>query len=193
MNRFFNHAEVYHGDAFLMDYSDQTNSARGVEIYPTKPVDIAAMHIHNPTLLSYWIVNLERHVDFFRKADGSIVSNCEALLASQGVTCPWMLLVELKYGLEKNAKKNTKLAKDQLLDTLDFLVTKNVVTHKSHHFYLNSAAPAYDTLEPFLNFKQTQTERLEILRRNGCKIHMLGYNNLLILSDQYIGIPKVKI
>lgn len=193
MNNFFKNAEIYTTDAYLMDYSHQTHSKRGVEIHPTKPIDIDAMHLHNPSSLKYWVVNFEQHDDFFKQANGLLVSNCEAMLAAQGLDMPWMLLVELKYGKEKNAKRNTKEAKDQLLDTLDYLVEKHVVTHESHNFYLNSSAPAYDTMEPFLNFKQTQTARLEVLRSSGYKIRVLGYNNLLIVSNRHISIPRVNI
>lgn len=193
MIRIFGNAEIYSTDAYLMDYSYQTLSRKGVEIHPTKPIDINAMHLSNPSMLKYWAVNFEQHSDFFKRADGLKVSNCEAMFTAQGFDTPWMLLVELKYGKEKNAKRNTKDAKDQLLDTLDYLIEKNVVTHESHYFYLNSSAPAYDTMEPFLNFKQTQTERLEILRKSGYKVHMLGYNDLLIISDSQIGIPHVEV
>ena len=190
MDKTFTKAVTCSGDAWLMDYTEQTDSARGVEIHFAAPTDIEAMHLKNPRCMEYLAVNFEEHLDFFRCADGSTVSNCEAMFVSTSGTMPWLLLAELKYGLEKNARKNTKEAKDQLLDTLDHLRLKGLVSETSHNFYMNSCSPGNSAKEPFLNFKKTQLDKLEAYSKQGYKINVLGYNDLLILSQSLVLVPK---
>ena len=78
MDKFFNKAKTYCSDCYVVDYTNETNSKRGVEIHTEQPEDIAYFHVKDPKKIEYWGINFEEHPAFFKG-----VSQCECMFASK--------------------------------------------------------------------------------------------------------------
>lgn len=183
---FANHQEM-EGDAYVMDYTEATKSKQKVCITPTPPKDIAYFHLINPRKTAYWAVNFEENSAVLKGSD-----QCECMFASSRATSKgWVCLVELKYCLEKNIKRNSEHAFKQLYDTLDKLVELNIIDYQSHRIYLNISIPEHSEKAPFTAFQNTQDELLDVLEKR--KVKLLGYNEALILNEGYIKPTKEKI
>lgn len=184
MNSFFHSIKEYSADAFVADYTNQTNSKQGVCILETAPDDIYYFHLQNPRHIVYWGVNFEENPSLFKG-----INQCECMFVSkQAKKKGWICLVELKYCKEKNIEINSESAFFQLKETLKYLIEKEVIDPKRHRIYLNVSIPEFSAREPFLSFMQTQDEIIEQLQEN--KIQILGYNRVLIMNEAFIKIPK---
>lgn len=186
IKEFFSTAEEYGGDVYVADYTNATNSERGVEITDVKPEDIGSFHLKNSNKINYWGVNFENEQHFFEGR-----KQCECMFtASKAKEKPWVLLLETKYCLEKNIVDNSTDALEQLLATRDILLEKQVITTPKSRFYLNISVPEQNK-EPFSSFRYSPSEIIDQLTGN--RTFLLGYNSLLILNDVFIQVPKVEI
>lgn len=187
MDKFFNKAKTYCSDCYVVDYTNETNSKRGVEIHTEQPEDIAYFHVKDPKKIEYWGINFEEHPAFFKG-----VSQCECMFASKKFNKKgWACLVELKYCLEKNVESNSGAAFAQLNNTLDFLKGKGVLDSDNYRIYLNISIPDHSNKEPFLSFISTQDDVLDKLKNE--RVQVLGYNQVLILNEGFIKVPKQEI
>ena len=100
-------------------------------------------------------------------------------------------MVELKYCLEKNVESNSGAAFAQLNNTLDFLKEKGVLDSDNYRIYLNISIPDHSNKEPFLSFISTQDDVLDKLKNE--RVQVLGYNQVLILNEGFIKVPKQEI
>lgn len=184
LHSFFNGVCEYQHDAFVADYTNQTQSARGVEIVEQAPQDIEFFHLANPRSIPFQGVNLERNNAFFEQGN----SNCECLFKSiRGRKKNWLLLVELKYckDVQRNLSDNMDAAYSQVLNTLDTLVVKKVVSPRRVRVFLNIAAPtAGKYREPFINFLTSQDEKIELAKKR--KIIVFGSNEVCVLNEGYL-------
>lgn len=171
-------------DAFVADYTNQTNSHRKVEILSTKPQYICIFHLKNPNEISYWAVNLEENASLLKGSE-----QCECMFAANKAKRKgWVCLVELKYCMEKNIENNATHAYNQLRGTFDKLIELEILDIKTHRIYLNISVPEHSHKEPFTAFLTTQDEMLD--KNKTDKINLLGYNEALILNEGFIRIPK---
>lgn len=192
MNNYFERARLYEADCFVADYTLQTKNQRGVELSETPFTDIAFFHLANPAAIAYWGVNFEEHAAFFKDpVTHKTLSQCECMFVSHHANRKaWVCLVEMKYCLENNIKSNAYKAYGQLQDTLTYLKANGVLNDEKHRFYLNYSVPDYSNREPFTSFLFTPEDLLEYKRKG---ISLLGYNNVLVLNEEYVNLPKINI
>lgn len=187
LRKVFANVQEFEGDVFVADYTQQTNSARGVEIAGMPFGDIASFHLYNDGHLPLWAVNFEANKAFV--PDG--VSNCECMMRVKNVEKGWWLLCELKYCLDKNIGVNADTAYAQLVDTWQLLVDKKVINKRRSHAYLNISVPDYSNRAPFVSFYSTQDEQIRWRKQN--KIHLLGHNDVLVINAGILNVPQVTV
>lgn len=167
MNRYFVNNEQHTGDLFVVDYTEQTKNTsnkRGVEFHLQLPVDIKGLAIINRNCVKFTAVNLEKNSlldDMNCK-----ISQCECLCAADKTDGEkgWLLLAELKYGLEKNNNSNLKQAYKQIESVHKYLIDKGILSN--HRIYYIVSLPNSDNA-PFERFKYTPAELTELKRRTG--------------------------
>lgn len=181
----FHSVKCFNGDAYVADYTNQTQNEAGVCLSETAPEDIHYFHLVNRHNVEYWGVNFEENAGFFEKG----INQCECMFASKNAKKKgWGCLVELKYCLKKNVAGNSESAFVQLKNTLAYLTRKEVVSTARHRVYLNISIPDHSHKEPFLSFISTQDETLNALKAN--RVQILGYNEVLILNESYLRVPR---
>lgn len=155
---FTNHQEM-NGEAYVMDYTEATQSKQKVCITQERPEDIAYFHLMNPRKVAYWAINFEENPAVLKGFD-----QCECMFASSKSTSKgWVCLVELKYCKEKNVERNSENAFKQLYETLKRLVELDILDYQSHRIYLNISIPEHTHKEPFTAFQNTQDNLLDLL------------------------------
>ena len=189
MNNYFEKAKLYSADCYVADYTLQTENKRGVELSESPFGDIASCHLANPSHIAYWGINFEEHNAFFKDSvTRETLSQCECMFESHHAKKKaWACLIEMKYCLEKNIEDNAPKAYSQLLDTLDYLKKKEVLSDQTHRFYLNFSVPDHSNKEPFTSFFFTPDELLKYKREQG--IIILGCNNVLVLNEAFVKVP----
>lgn len=155
---FPNH-QAMNGEAYVMDYTEATQSKQKVCITEKPPKDIAYFHLMNPRKIAYWAINFEENPAVLKG-----FNQCECMFASsQSTSKGWVCLVELKYCKEKNIERNSESAFKQLCETLNRLVELSILDYQSHRIYLNISIPEHTHKEPFTAFQNTQDELLDLL------------------------------
>ena len=190
MNRFFHSIHTYCNDCYVADYSEQTKNQRGVELSEEPFDDIAYFHLQNDPHIKYQCVNFEENPEFFRKESDprKRLSQCECMfVSSEDVPTQWVCLLEMKYCNEKNIGKRSNKAYRQLENTLDVLKDKGVIDSEKYRVYFNISIPDHSNKEPFDAFHFSPADKLELLRTK--KIHLLGYNSLLVLDGTNLKAP----
>lgn len=184
IDKAFPKAGLYRQDMYVADYTLMTKGEEGVRFLMAKPENIECFHLENLRETEYWGVNFEEERTFFR---GN--SQCEGMFVSSNAKRKgWVCLLELKYCREKNITGNVGKAFSQLKSTLAFLESKEVIDRRRQRVYLNISIPDYSNREPFTGFMLTQDVVLEMKEKH--HVILLGYNNLLILNEAFIKIPK---
>lgn len=191
LEKTFNTAESFEGDAWVADYTEQTkrllaDERLGVVISRAKPDDIDSFHLRNDNGVEYFGVNLEKHKDFFPEGR----QDCECFFKAKNVRkSGWVLLCELKYCLDKdkNREDNAAKAYDQLVDTWNLLNENKIFNGKKCHSFLNIAMPAHKNVTAFDSFLVLQDDQIAWNRKN--KIYLMGRNELLVINDGIIQIP----
>ena len=185
LTKVFANVLEFDADVYVADYTNQTKSAVGVKIADKPFEDIAYFHLHNENKIALWAVNLEDNSSFV--PDG--IGNCECMFRVRNVKKGWWLLCELKYCLEKNIGSNADTAYHQLLDTWKLMVEQKVIKIKSNKTNLNISVPDHSDRAPFVSFYSTQDEHIRWRKKN--KIHLLGYNDVLVINEGILQVPQV--
>lgn len=139
--------------------------------------------------MEYWGVNLEKNKSLFASGE----KDCECVFQSAKFKKKgWLLLLELKYckDEERNLTDNLDKAVKQVTQTYQTLVSSKIVDSEQLRVYCNIAAPP-SSREPFTSFLTTQDAAKKLLDES--KIHLLGFNEVLILNEGYIKPPKIAI
>lgn len=184
MNDFFCNTSEHKSHIYIADYTQQTNSERGVEISDIEFDDIQYCQFENNRNIICHGVNFEKNKKAFT-AGGKLVEQCECMIASQKANKKrWLCLVELKYCKDKNIEENAKTAYSQLESTYNYLVESGIIDLNKHRVYFNISIPDHTHKEPFHGFVLSQEDILDIKKRK--KIHILGYNTVGILNESYL-------
>jgi hypothetical protein len=187
MNRHFNYISEYSSHIYIADYTQQTQSVGGVEISDTPFDDIKYCTVSNPKNIECWGVNFEKNPNVFKLEDANNpVSQCECMIVSKNNAKEkgWVCLMELKYCLEKNIKKNSKGAFNQLVSTFDYLKGKGIIELKIHRVYFNISIPDHSNKQPFNSFSFSQDKIIDLKRTKS--IHFLGFNEIKVLDEGYL-------
>lgn len=174
-------------DVYVADYTNQTNSERGVVIANDAFIDIAYFHLHNDNAVPLWVVNFEENAGFIPEGTG----NCECMFRVRNVEKGWWLLCELKYCQERNIETNADTAYHQLQDTWKLLVDRKVINKKRSKTFLNISVPDHSHRAPFISFVSTQDEQIKWRKKN--KIHLLGHNDVLVVNEGILQVLQVNV
>lgn len=189
INKTFPNMPIHHSDLYVADYTQQTNSERGVEISEVAFADIESCHFKNPNKIKFASINNEKHRNVFSSDDGKSVTQCDYMAVSLNAKKKgWICLVEFKYCMEKNVVDNAIGAYSQIRKTFDFLVSKSILNLDTHRIYFNVSIPDHSHKEPFSSFVFSQDEIIETKRKD--KIHLLGYNELTIYNEGRLYFPN---
>jgi len=133
---------------YLADYTNQTNNARGVEIFEAiPPFDIDSFELKNDVNLLKGYIHFDN--SSFTRPDGSALSQCECVVfPNTSVADSWIFFAELKYS-NKPYKNNNNIAKaiKQLYKTRTYYLNKGIFS-KRNTCYLLASLPMQ--AEPFV-------------------------------------------
>jgi len=184
----FSRARIYNSDCFVADYSEATHSRVGVVIAEQPFSDISFFTLSgNRAPVKYVGVNLEEHPSFIRG-----ISNCECFFAS-AMPCrrPWLLMLELKYCKPRNLGSHSSKAISQMASVLRKFIAEQVIDPDRYRIYFNYSSPVNRRRQPFTNFVHTQSEALSLL--DEAHAYLFGFNELVIVSGEFIRAPKRRI
>ena len=174
-------------DVYVADYTQQTHSQKGVVIQDKPFDDIQYFELHNNRCFPILAVNFEHNKGFSPQG----IQDCECLLRINDVNDGWLLLCELKYCLKKNIDLNADDAYNQLTSTWQLLHDKKLFDKRHTRSYLNISVPDHSDKAPFISFRATQNDQIRWLKRN--RIHLLGYNDLLVVNEGQLMVPLVEV
>ena len=192
VDRVFRGVRSFSGDVWVADYTEQSRNLpkedrKGVVISEAELNNIGTFHLQNNHNVPFWGVNFEENKDFF--PDG--VQDCECLFKAKNVSKGgWLLLCELKYNLDKepNNEQNAEKAYSQLKDTWSRLKEQHLFNSSKCKTYLNIAMPSHAAQRaPFSAFLVPQDEQLKWIKKH--KIHLMGYNKMLIVNEGILLAP----
>lgn len=181
VNKISEQIPIISGDIYVADYTNQTNSARKLEILSTPPTDIAYFYLHNRQFIQIYAVNFEKYPAY---VNGNPM--CECLFTPVSANNkPWVLLMEMKYCEYGNVDSNAMDAFLKLKHAYAYLNgVKNLIDPVKHRIYLAISIPDHSNLEPFNSFRTTQTEALDYYNNLG--ITVFARNNVLVATPNYL-------
>jgi hypothetical protein len=174
---------------YIADYSNQTGSAREVEVFEaTPPTDIDCFSLKNEVALQNGFIIFNK--DSFTADCGSL-SQCECVVFPEKSTeNSWVLFAELKYtdvsdnkSPRKRNNKNIRKAIEQLCKTRSYYYDKNIFT-KTNPCYLLASLPMQ--LEPFAQSLISQTDLLRLKRELNVILRL--QNSAIIQDDKVINV-----
>lgn len=146
---------------FIADYTEQTKNTsdkKAVEIHIVKPGNIKCFSLYNLSALTVGTVIYDK-CSFVDK-EGLSQTQCECVaFPFQATEKSWVLFLELKYCLQKNAIKNLNKAKKQVFATYHYYKEKEVIG-KNHLAYLLVSLPQQNNV-PFEGFISTPAKLVE--------------------------------
>ena len=183
LGKLFRHVVEYDGDVWVADYTEATQrmereSQKGVVISRNPIDDMSSFHLVNKDGILYYAVNFEDNKDFFPKGR----KDCECMFrCKEVVEGGWLLLCELKYGLDKepNNFQNASKAYLQLLDTWELLEERGVLNKRQCRSFLNISMPSHNK-PPFDSFVVTPADRMQLKREKN--VVLMGVNEVLIVN-----------
>jgi len=181
---YHNHIAKYNSSyksLYLTDYANQTNSARGFEIFEgTPPLDIEYVTLRNDINLLNGFITFDN--TSFTRSDGSPLSQCECVIfPEKSNNNSWIFFAELKYGGKNRNKPNLKKAVNQLLKTRTYYYRERIFL-RTNPCYLLASLPKQKP--PFTNIPQKDLTRLK-KRHN---IILRVGNQAKVLSDKMLNI-----
>ena len=186
MNRYFSHISSHSSDFYIADYTQKTQSVKGVKISDMPFEDIKYCTISNPRGIECWGVNFENNQSVFKLEETKeYAPQCECMIASKNAKRKgWVCLMELKYCLEKNIESNSGDAFNQLIDCFNYMKIKGIIDLKTHRVYFNISIPDHSNKQPFINFSFSQNRILEL--KKTMSIQVLGFNKIKVLNEGYL-------
>jgi hypothetical protein len=177
------------GEFYIMDYTNQTLKARGIECSNTAPTDIDAFIVNNLSLplLDITFCVFKENSRIIGTTDN--VPHCEGILFPTNDTdTTWITFLELKYPKKNNLAPELKEAREQLLLTLDLFREQGIIAEK-RLVYLIFSAPKYNSKQgkykpPFESWS-ISSEELKKIRKTKYAI-MRGVNNIQVISVENI-------
>ncbi len=189
MENYFKNSQILNCDCYVADYTNATDSRRGVVIATEPFDDIPYFHLkkHNRDQnLPYIAVNFEDYPGFIHGA-----KNCECMFSSlTEADHTWLLFLETKYCEVKNIEGWAVSACRQMNTTLQKIKTLNQVDVSKKRIYFAYSVPGHDDEAPFGAFAFTQNDVLDFLED---EIMIYGYNTVLIATPQYLFVPHTPI
>ena len=163
---------------YVMDLTQLTSGAMGMEIYSSKPQDIDTLLIENP--------NLDISATFFkphcfRDVHGNEPDNCEGVFyLTDSTDATWVLFVEIKDCKLKNISTYYNKAKEQIIKVVAIFRARNIIT-RNKKVYANISFPKSDKINYYNQLIKNPKEF-----RDKYKIILRGTNTLSIKNSTTI-------
>lgn len=189
LEQYFKGSSRFSEDCYVADFTDMTDSERGVEMSetPFDGIDSFLLKHNKNCNLEYIGINFE-HFPHFIKG----IQNCECMFhAVSDVNRPWTLLLEMKYCEYDNIESHAFKAYSQMKETLDKLVSLDLIEPDKRRLYFVYSVPEHEAREPFGAFTLSQNETLKSYEQSG--ISLLGNNSMLIATPSYLFEKKTHI
>ena len=167
---------------YLADYTNQTRSARGVEIFEnTPPADIASFELKNNVNLMSGYLSFDN--TSFTRSDGSPLSQCECVVFPEtSGTSSWIFFAELKYSNNSiRNDNNINKAIRQLYRTRTYYLNKGIFS-KTNNCYLFASLPMQ--AEPFAQTVISQMDLQRLKSRHNVILRL--QNHAKIQSNKII-------
>lgn len=183
---------VFHGDVFVVDYTNDTKSKRKLEFLPEKPQAIECFELHNRQNITIYGVNFEKNSAY-------VAGNpmCECLFTSQRANNrPWVMLLEMKYSerstenstieqIKASVEANSMDAYLKLKRAYTYLHdVKGLINPSLHKIYLVLSIPTHPEMEPFESFSTTQDASLSMFYELG--VTVFAVNSVLIATPNFL-------
>ena len=169
---------------YLADYTNQTNNARGVEIFEAiPPSDIDSFELKNDVNLLNGYIHFDN--SSFTRPDGSALSQCECVVfPNTSVADSWIFFTELKYS-NKPYKNNNNIAKaiKQLYKTRTYYLNKGIFS-KRNTCYLLASLPMQ--AEPFVQTVISPMDLQRLKRKHNVILRLQNYAE--IQDDKMINV-----
>jgi len=169
---------------YLADYTNQTRSAQGVEIFEnTPPTDIKSFELKNNVNLLNGYISFDN--TSFIRPDGSALSQCEYVVFPKisGVDS-WIFFAELKYSNNPYWNDNNiRKAISQLYKTRTYYLNKGVFS-KTNTCYLLASLPMQ--AEPFAQMVVSQVDLQRLAKKHNVVLRL--QNHAEIQNDKIINV-----
>ena len=179
-DKLVNKTDINFPQIHVMDLTERTQSAKGLEIYNTKPDDMDTLLIENP--------GLDISATFFKpqcfvNESGKELDNCEGVFyLSNSNEQTWVLFIEIKDCKSKNISQYFKKTKAQVINVVQIFRDKNILS-PNKKVYANISFPRRNKKEYYNQLIQVG-EKKEFIERY--KIIIRGTNKLKIKNEQII-------
>ena len=163
---------------YVMDWTQRTSGATGLEIHASKPQNIPALLIENP--------NLDITATFFKPhcfidEDGYEPDNCEGVFyLTDSTDETWVLFVEIKDCKSKNISTYYSKTKEQIIKVVAIFRARNIIA-QNKKVYANISFPRSDKINYYNQLIKNPKEF-----RDKHKIILRGTNTLRIKNNTSI-------
>jgi hypothetical protein len=172
---------------YVADYTTQTNSVKGVEVFSKPPADIACFSLKNDdeVEIRYIKFNNKSFTYCYGKFKGKPRQQCECVIfPEKSNSDSWSLFLELKYSnLEYNNNDNLRKAINQLYKTRTYYYMEGIF-EKTNVCYLIASLPMQS--EPFTNSSITQHELQDLKKKHNVILRLT--NNAEIENCESINV-----
>lgn len=178
----FSDAEVY-----VADFSERTNSARGVEFHPSHPLCpktegqlMDCLLIRNPKSLALSFIPFENHL--FKNEQGNDMEQCECCFfpsLTDSTDSNFISFVEIKDCKSKNLSVHKDKAKSQLTTSIREFRCKDIITDKQRVYGIISF-PRMKKLSFNQTILEDYTEYKRLYKQE--RIHLLITNEVTVVS-----------
>ena len=179
----FNHVSFADKRLFVVDYTEQTASTRSVEVHSTKPDDIEALIIHNPTEINISTSIFTPHC--FKDKNGNEPKQCECVMSPECLSGDsWILFIEIKNCKPKNVSKYHKDVKEKIIENVQMFRNKGIldndkIVYAAVSFPRNAKTDFHKHLIKATEWKQF---------RDSYKIIVKGTNEITVKNDKRINL-----
>ncbi len=172
--------EEHTSHLFVADYTNQTQSERAVVVTSVEPDDIHSFPIKNPNKIAVGSVIFDKW-SFVSEKGSESQCECMAFAHTETASHPWVLLLELKYCIRKNAKSNIIKAKKQVFRTLKYLTETNVISPKQRCYLVVSLPDPNNSSND--GWCISQEEKTELAKQN---IFFKASDKIVIVDERML-------
>lgn len=179
----FNTIEVY-----VADFSERTNSARGVEFHPSRPSCpktegqlMDCLLIRNPQGITLSFIPFEHHL--FKDEQGNDMEQCECCFfpsLTNSTDSDFISFVEIKDCKSKNLSVHKDKAKSQLTTSVREFRRQDIITDKQRIYGIISF-PRMKKLSFNQTLLEDYTEYKRLYKQE--RIHLLITNEVTVVSS----------
>ncbi len=179
----FNSTKVY-----VADFSERTNSTRGVEFHPSHPSCpktegqlMDCLLIRNPKSLALSFIPFENHL--FKDEQGNDMEQCECCFfptLAASTNSNFISFVEIKDCKSKNLSVHKDKAKSQLTTSIREFRRRDIITDKQRVYGIISF-PRMKKLSFNQTILEDYTEYKRLYKKE--KIHLLITNEVIVVSE----------